>query len=293
MLALMRKWLRAEAGEKTAAAAFKAVIGEAAVTPKPGLVDRANAGAHGDMDFFSFIDSAVVIVRYFKQCAFAGFDSLDDLSPHGDPAELFSALRHAGKTAEAAMLRSSGGANTHRGLIFSMGILSAAYGRMFRAGEDSLDELLRLCREMTLHLTDDFSAVQTETAKTHGEAIYARHGMSGPRGEAMAGFPHARDGLSRLRSLLKAGHTLNDAGAALLLRFMAGLDDTNLVHRGGIAALRGIQKELSAFLASDPPMEETLRKARELDGEFIGKGLSPGGSADMLAVTLFLYALGY
>ncbi|MDR1903677.1 MAG: citrate lyase holo-[acyl-carrier protein] synthase [Treponema sp.] len=293
MLAIMYRWLRAGAGDAVEAAAFKAMIGEAAITPKPGLVDRANSGAHSDMDFFSFIDSSVAIVRYFRQCAFAGFDSLDEHSPCRDPVELFNSLRHGGKAAEIAMLRSSGGANTHRGLIFSLGILSAAYGRLFRAGENSLDGLLRLCREMTLYLMDDFSASGPETAKTHGELLYARYGISGPRGEAIAGFPHAREGLSYLHSLLKAGCKLNDAGAALLLRFMAVLDDTNLARRGGMAALRRIQEDLSAFLAPEPPMEEILRRARELDGEFIRDGLSPGGSADMLAITLFLYALGF
>jgi holo-ACP synthase/triphosphoribosyl-dephospho-CoA synthase len=293
MLALMRKWQRGEAAAAVEAAAFKALMGEAAVTPKPGLVDRANSGAHNDMDFFSFINSAAAIVRYFKSCACAGFDSLDDNAPCGDPAELFASLRHDGKAAEIAMLRSSGGANTHRGLIFSLGILSAAYGRLFRAGEDSLDGLLGLCRAMTLHLMDDLSPAGDGIAKTHGQALYARYGISGARGEAVAGFPHARSGLKHLHNLLKAGHTLNDAGAALLLRFMACLDDTNLVRRGGINALRRIRESLSAFLASEPPMQEILRKARELDGEFIRGGLSPGGSADMLAITLFLHGLGY
>jgi holo-ACP synthase/triphosphoribosyl-dephospho-CoA synthase len=293
MLALMRKWQKDEAAEAVEAAAFKAVMGEAAVTPKPGLVDRANSGAHSDMDFFSFIESAAAIVRYFKSCAFAGFDSLDDNSPRGDPAELFASIRHGGKAAEIAMLRASRGANTHRGLIFSLGILSAAYGRIFRAGDDSLEGLLNLCRGMTLRLTDDFSSAKAGAAKTHGEALYARYGLSGPRGEAAAGFPHAREGLRRLHALLKAGHTLNDAGAALILRFMACIDDTNLAHRGGMAALRRVQEYLSSFLAPEPPVEAILRKARELDGEFIRDGLSPGGSADMLAITLFLYGLGY
>jgi triphosphoribosyl-dephospho-CoA synthetase len=186
------------------------------------------------------------------------------------------------------MLTASGGANTHRGLIFSLGLLSAAYGRLYRKTESvSSGELFSLCREMTRGLMEDFS--RPYPARTHGETLYARYGISGIRGEAASGFPHVQDALVLLRKKLDAGCSLNDAGVAVLLSLMAGTEDTNVIHRAGIQALREIQKELAAFLALNPSTDEIRAKALELDGDFIGKNISPGGCADLLAVTLFLW----
>jgi holo-ACP synthase/triphosphoribosyl-dephospho-CoA synthase len=300
VIRIMEDFLRGRLGDIISGAALGALIGEVAITPKPGLVDRANNGAHADMDFFTFIDSAAAILPYFRQCALAGFES--DPGPGGpdslDPVELFNALRAGGKVAELFMREASGGVNTHRGLIFSLGILSAAFGRLFRHKETpGIEEILTLCAAQTARLEEDFSRLR-ETASpkaegiSHGEAQYLRHRISGIRGEVSRGFPLVRDiAYPLLCELLARGHSLNDAGAAVLLRLLAHTEDTNIVHRAGPQALGDLQKEIAAFLAENPTREETLKKATELDREFIRLHISPGGSADLLAVSLFLYRL--
>ena len=127
---------------KIAQYAQKALLYEVSVTPKPGLVDRADNGAHRDMDFFTFLDSAAVLTPYFEECAAAGleasksvcFDSQQNESSEGDSttmdafATLLTKLRGPGKEAEREMLRATGGVNTHKGAIFLLGLLSAAAG---------------------------------------------------------------------------------------------------------------------------------------------------------------------
>ena len=288
---------RERLAETISAAALKAIIGEAAITPKPGLVDMANSGSHRDMDFFSFIDSAAAILPYFRDCALAGFDST--LSPE----DLFESLREPGKVAERAMRKATGGVNTHRGIIFSLGVLSAAWGRLYREKEPTPEEALELSAKMCARLSADFHLSAASHAASHGEAIHARWGIKGIRGEVAAGFPSVRRVFPLFRRMLAepepepdghtppAGRRLNNAGVAALLNLIACVEDTNIIHRGGHGVLESVRQELRAFLAAGPSMGEMREKAAELDRDFIARHISPGGSADLLAVILFLHYL--
>ena len=51
---------QAEKQNKIAAFAVEGMLYEVTATPKPGLVDRANNGAHYDMDYFTFMSSAAL-----------------------------------------------------------------------------------------------------------------------------------------------------------------------------------------------------------------------------------------
>jgi holo-ACP synthase/triphosphoribosyl-dephospho-CoA synthase len=292
VIALIEGFLLGKLKERIGSAVVKALIGELAVTPKPGLVDRNNCGAHRDMDFFTFIDSTAALVPYFRSCAAEGFQRGEH------PEGLFAALRRKGKVAEIAMGRATGGVNTHRGIIFSLGILSGAYGRLYRRRErPALEELMALCREMSCGVLADFSGAGDETGLSgerlsHGERLYRRYGMTGVRGEAAAGFPSVcAYSYPRFRRMLEGGYKLNDAALGAFLCLLAHTDDTTLVHRSDIAFLRSLQRDLAGFLASAPPVEALRRKAAELDERFISQGISAGGCADLLALTLFLYAL--
>jgi holo-ACP synthase/triphosphoribosyl-dephospho-CoA synthase len=296
VLNIMERFFRARLEDTIAGAALEALIGEVSITPKPGLVDRTNNGAHRDMNFFTFINSTAAIIPYFKYCALAGFESAPasvSSEESQDPVELFHSLRFDGKIAELAMRDAAGGANTHRGVIFSLGVLSAAYGRLFRHHENpALDEVLDLCRLMTARLYEDFSRPREEGEPSHGEALYARHGLHGIRGEVSLGFPTVRDlAWPALCDALDRGYSWNDAGVAVFLRILSRTEDTNVVHRSNLAELGEIQQNISAFLAADPAVEAIREKAAELDREFISRNISPGGSADLLAVTFFLYRL--
>ncbi|MDR2247606.1 MAG: citrate lyase holo-[acyl-carrier protein] synthase [Treponema sp.] len=280
--------------EAIRSAAVKALLSEAAVSPKPGLVDRFHNGAHRDMDFFSFINSAAAIAPFFGDCAAAGFDYRETAGPAGPDdggLALFESLRQGGRIAEARMREASGGANTHRGMIFSLGIISAAYGFLFHDQErPPAEALFALCQSMTRNLKADFAG--GSRALSHGEAIYRSRGIAGIRGEVSQGFPVVRDyALPQLAHMREQGIPLNDAGIVILLGILARLDDTNIIHRSDLATLRAVQADLREFLERNPDPPAAAEKARQLDREFMQKNISPGGSADLLGVTFFLHQL--
>jgi holo-ACP synthase/triphosphoribosyl-dephospho-CoA synthase len=282
-VAMLKNFFRERLGEKILTAAFGALMDEAAVTPKPGLVDRGNNGAHRDMDFFSFINSSAVITPYFKDCALAGFDS------DTEPSRLFDSLRSGGKAAEILMRRAAGGANTHKGSIFSFALVSAAYGRLYRKTDaPDLEDIYSFCQAMTRRISEDFSRPDS----SHGAEVFARYGIAGARGEASAGFPSVRTySYPVLRRMLEEGFTLNDAGIGAFLSLLARVDDTNIVHRSDPAELRRIQAETAEFLAEKPSGKALREKSAELDRRFIDRGISPGGCADLLGLTFFLHRL--
>jgi holo-ACP synthase/triphosphoribosyl-dephospho-CoA synthase len=290
VIGLMEQFTRERLGDIVSSAALRALLGEAAVTPKPGLVDRANSGAHSDMDFFSFIDSAAALLPWFRHCALEGYKSAGPSGGGMDPETLFRSLRPGGKTAELLMRRAAG-TNTHRGLLFSLGILSAAYGRLYRECEaPAAVSLLDFAAKMTVSLGDDFSA--PNPAPSHGELVYAKSGVTGIRGEAAAGFPTVRNwGLPVLRRLLAEGFGMNDAGLGTLLHLMAHTEDTNIIHRAGGSGLEAVRAETAAFLAGNPGMEEMKETAAGMDRDFSARNISPGGAADLLAVSIFLHVL--
>ena len=296
ILKIMENFFRQKLSDKVCSAALWAMMGEAAITPKPGLVDRANNGAHTDMDFFTLIDSTSVLLPWFRTCALAGFNS--GVSDSGiDPLSLFQSLRPPGKEAELLMGKATGGVNAHRGYIFSLGVLSAAYGRLYRNEEKpDLVAVIEFVKAMTSTVEADFAGSRAEEgfAKkfSHGEAVYNKNCIRGIRGEVSRGFPlvinHA---LPLLNTLLSEGHSLNDAGVAVLLKLLAYAEDTNLIHRGSVKILGALQEELRSFFAEKADMKRIKDKAATLDEDFISRGLSPGGSADLLGVTLFLFRL--
>ena len=104
--------------------AVRALLYEVTTTPKPGLVDRRNSGSHKDMDVFTFMDSAAALYPYFEDCARTGRETAEQPAP-----ETFAALRPLGCEAEGEMLDATGGVNTHKGAVFSVGIVCAALGR--------------------------------------------------------------------------------------------------------------------------------------------------------------------
>ena len=274
--------LRWESGE-IARLACQALLYEVAVTPKPGLVDRENSGSHRDMDFFSFQASAAALWPYFEECAKIG------LNTGTLPAEeTFGALRGPGMLAEGAMLHATGGVNTHRGAIFSLGILCGAAGRLRTWDPEAL---LVECGRMTAGLTArDFAGVTEETARTAGQRLYLRHGITGVRGQAEAGFPAVlRSGLPTLEAGLARGLSLNDALCAALLALMTAAEDTNVSARSDYDTQQQVCRKLEELLQSQNfPGPERLR---QLDADFTARNLSPGGSADLLAMTCFLHLL--
>lgn len=266
--------------------ACQALLYEVATTPKPGLVDRNNSGSHRDMDFFTFQASAAALWPYFARCAETGMDTRS-----GPPEETFSRLRLLGTLAEGEMFHATGGVNTHKGAIFSMGIFCGALGRLERKDWKNPEQILSECAAMTRGIVSrDYADLTWETAKTAGQRLYLEYGITGVRGQAEAGFPAVLHvGLPKLEAALAAGKTINEAGCAALLAMLAETVDTNLIHRGGYETQQKVAEALSALLEREPfPSEATLEA---LDGAFMERNLSPGGTADLLALVYLLHFL--
>ena len=284
---MLAGYFRREDAETVARLACRSLLYEACATPKPGLVDCANSGSHRDMDLFSFMSSASALWPYFFECARIGMNTAA-----GASGETFRRLRRAGLRAEADMLRATGGVNTHKGAIFSMGLLCGALGRLWRADAwPTACAALAECAAMARGVVErDFADKNPETARTAGEKLYLKHGIAGVRGQAEAGFAPVLDaGLPTLEAALGAGLDMNLAGANALIALMAEAEDTCLIARSDVATQRGLQKRLRERLEQGRFLD--AEELRALDMEFIGRNLSPGGSADLLSLTFMLHFL--
>ena len=270
------------------ALALEAMLYEVSATPKPGLVDRRNNGAHGDMDFFTFMSSAAALRKHFD-----GFAALGREHRHEPLPSLLPCLQKAGLEAERDMFLMTGGVNTHKGMIFSLGILTGAAGWGKARGEaltaEHLGELAAamcegLCRKA-------FGGTCTKNNPTKGEAMYAAYGVTGARGEAEGGFPTARKvALPVYRKLRESSLGINEVLVETLLHIMANSTDTNILGRHDMQAMEYVRKTAAAALQKGGVHTPEGRGAiDEMDEEFIRRWISPGGCADILAVTHFLY----
>ena len=144
---------------------------------------------------------------------------------------------------------------------------------------------------MTRGVTEaDFAGVTLENAKTPGEKIYAKYGITGVRGQAEAGFPAVlHTGLPVLEEGVKAGFSLERAGCGALLAMLTACVDTNLIARSDRDTAKAITRQVALLLAKNRDPEQ--RALEELDALFVEKNLSPGGTADLLAAAYFLYFL--
>lgn len=270
----------------------KALFYEVNTSLKPGLVDRLHNGSHKDMRLSTFINSAYSLTDYFCQCVKEGLSC--DCSKKELPL-LFQKLRGIGKQAEKNMLFATQGINTHKGIVFSGGILCAAVGYYIStsikdiSSENLLSSLSEICRCMLPELLNDYLVLTPDTAKTNGEKLYQEYKITGIRGEAKEGFPHLFNvGFPLFQAVLKKGFSLWQAGLITLLHYIAYTEDTNLIIRSDYQLACKIQKDLQQFLAH-ATYEEQLSILPKLDAFFISRNISPGGSADMLALTYFLY----
>ena len=238
------------------------------------------------MDIYTFLRSSAALTPYFMDCARIGRESADKA-----PEETFAALRTPGKLAEISMLSATGGANTHKGAIFSMGLICAALGRLDRAEWRCPERILAEAAAMTAGLSArDCAGLTPETARTTGQKLYLEYGISGVRGQAEAGFPAVLQyGLPVLERGLSMGKSPDEAGSAAMLSLLSHTVDTNLIARGGLAVQRETARQIAGMLDKTPyPDRETLE---QLDRAFMEKNLSPGGSADLLALCWLLHFL--
>ncbi len=232
-----------------------ALLRELSLTPKPGLVDRNGSGAHSDMDFGLFEKSVDAIAPFFEKAVMNGFSG-------GGIKE----LEKLGIEAENAMFAATNGINTHKGAVFLFLLLLSAYGKCLKNSGNVLSEASAIA-EMK-ELPDD----------THGALIRERYGKVGAVYEAKNGFPLAVLGAKALEN--------GESELKTLFEIMSLCDDSTLLYRGGKEALDFVKT--SAAKALSLSEKELQKESERLDVEFIKRGISPGGSADILALSFFL-----
>lgn len=302
---------------RVAELASRAAILEAAAGSKPGLVCIGSNGAHNDMSYPLFVRSASALQEYFARA-----HALGKILRAAAPEWVFPPLRRLGIEAEARMSAATHGVNTHKGLIFSLGLFCAATGRLM-GQQAGIAEICRTASSFVQGLTiRDFATLarHRETLSqaglfhsragtlspkaarpilekhlgrplSAGETLYLLHGVTGIRGEAEDGFPHVNLAWQHLTK----NHAADDLNAAMvhsLLELIRSLRDTTLLWRGGLQGLAHAGRSAKAVLMAGgmrTPVGRTL--LRHMAADFNRRGLSPGGCADVLAVSVFLFLL--
>ena len=306
--------------EQLAHFAAASLVAEARLTPKPGLVDRRTNGAHTDMDLGTFLASAAALEPLFAEYVSAGVSW--GRAEDGEPAALADELRRIGVRAEHAMFTATDGVNTHKGANFMFALVLGAVGAVLGAGDADgasvgagdadgasvgagaplfspadTARTLELVSAMGACLLDRdvralLTSVRTDGAQlTHGEAVYLEQGLKGARGEAARGYPLLTGALLPYFRLRSDGREPSDDASELLLRalvkLMAQLEDTNVVHRGGMGALvehRAYCRELDA---RELNAEQLIELLVAYDDELTRRNVSPGGAADLLSLGVF------
>lgn len=279
-----------------------ALVSEVNITPKPGLVDRLNNGANSDMDISTFIHSAETLRPFFAKIAALAFDFAQSEKSSDNCEKFFSELRKTGIDAEKAMLDATGGVNTHRGAIYSLGLLASAAAYELTVGlfgadgsglnGEPLDEgaFIMRCTETAAAFARALG--DNSAAASNGAKMREKYGVDGPVQQAQQGFPLAMIAKAAKGEYYNRHGQANGelAWAFALIRVMAVMDDNNALKRGGEEGAAFVKKrasELSALAMSLEPVEFNAALL-EFDAELIERNISCGGAADMLALALFL-----
>ncbi|MDR1554140.1 MAG: [citrate (pro-3S)-lyase] ligase [Prevotellaceae bacterium] len=261
----------AQCAKALSATAANALYEELKTTPKPGLVDLDDNGAHGDMTYDLMRTSIGAISPYFEQLAKTGMEYA------GKPVEdVFLKIREIGINAEKAMLAATGGVNTHRGTIFAMGLCVVAVALLLASGEAlTLEKISEMISTIAVHF-------ERQTDSNGGKA-YQKYNIKGALDNARDGYNLLTTVLPSYMEILKNGEDRNNANLRILLLIISLLDDSNVYHRKG--AEIATEVKTSAF---ELYRNYNIEKVRDLNMYFIQNNISPGGSADMLSVIIFL-----
>lgn len=245
--------------------AERALRMELDTTPKPGLVDRRDNGAHKDMDYALMSKSISALRPYLTRLA---VESAKDI----DPAK----IKEIGIEAEKAMLKATGGVNTHKGALFCIG-LSVAAASYLASTTGSVEAYS--FKELVSRAASEIPSAQG----THGAEAKRSFKAVGALENARAAYPELfADWLPYYRS--REGDPF--CCHKTLLHIMTTLDDTNILHRRGAEGLAHAEAEAARLL--EDFSESGLSS---LNKDFIRENISPGGSADMLSLTIFINSI--
>jgi triphosphoribosyl-dephospho-CoA synthase len=257
-----------------ASLAVKALVDEAELTPKPALVDGRGPGAQADLSLSLMRRSAHCLEPFFELMALTSLEQIPTQT-------LREELGTIGRWAEHAMLACTGQVNTHRGAIWSLGLLVSAAAM----GAASPEAIVETARQLACLPDANASKEQGQ-----GFQLAPQYQAIGARGEAQAGFPSViAAGLPSLHLSRQVDESETLARINALLTIMARLDDTCLLRQGGLAALKIAQDGAASILeAGGAATPEGWRLLQQLDRVLLNLQGSPGGSADMLSATILL-----
>ena len=260
--------------------AVEAMIFEAATSPSFGLVSPLTQGSHDDMDFFTFLKSSFAIKEGFEKMARVSYSYLT-------LEKAFLRTRKIGIETEKTMFEATENINTHKGMIFLLGIAVVTASRALYEGT-SFNDIQPMIKNMCKDILKDF-----ENILTHGEKLYKNYGFTGVRGEVREGLDIIFNGsLNVFEKSIEKSNDMNLASLQTLIFLMGKVMDSTIVHRHDIHMLRRVKREAEEFFAAGGVYSELGRETAEnIEKTYIKERISPGGSADLLAVTIFLYKL--
>ena len=248
--------------------AINALKQELDLTPKPGLVDTHDNGSHSDMDYAIMLKSINALRSYFAQLAVISYS---DCLPEA------SQLQNMGIDAEKKMLAATGGINTHRGALFSMGLAVVAACHILATGCSSnfLDQWCKIVASIASQMPG--------SDNSHGNSVKAQHNVAGALDIARTGYSEMVN-----KWLKYYCDNCNDEHIKhkTLLLIMCSLDDTNVIHRAGFEMAQQVKQEAAHLLENF-----STEGLEQMNQSFIARNISPGGAADMLSLTLFLSTL--
>lgn len=243
-----------------------AIKTELDTTPKPGLVDKFDNGAHTDMDYALMLKSINSLSPFFDKLSCLAYK---DSSPN------VQEIQNVGIEAEKQMLKTTNGVNTYKGALFSMGLVLTCASYIYKNKEINKTDL----RENIKNLASQF----VQPTNTHGKIVIDKHKIKGALSSAIDGYallfdewlPYLENNKEEEYPLIK-----------LLLFIMTKIDDTNIYYRKGEEIVKYVK-----IKAQETLDKFSIEEVKKLNSEFIKLNISPGGAADMLSLTLFVYSI--
>ncbi|MBR1793634.1 MAG: [Bacteroidales bacterium] len=256
--------------------ASQALRQELDCTPKPGLVDQCDSGAHTDMDYGLMNISIKALHPYFVKLALLG-DS--------PTLPSFEEIQSIGIEAEKAMLQATGGINTHKGALFSMGLAVVATGRVLRSTDSSMDSPVEIDEGNVINIFQTtlkgLAALFSPAEDTHGGQVVKTYHAKGALATAQEGYPLLfSDWLPFYHSHRNDEFVLHKT----LLLIMSQIEDTNILYRTNTETAQHVKYESDKLLN-----DFSIEGINLMNQAFIGQNISPGGAADMLALTIFIH----
>ena len=258
--------------------AIDALYDELNLENKPGLVCPSGNGSHLDMNYDTFIASITSLRGYFATLSKFGYEN-----------RAFDDLKDQGIYQEAKMLEATNGINTHKGAIFNLGFASAAIGLCLQQNKSLSAQ--NICEQVVDSWQYDLTHRLGRSKDSHGQQMYKRYGVTGAIEMVANGFQIIQNiALPCFYHTLYRTQNFEKAAMQTLMTLISSLSDTNIVWRGGMKDLKNAQVMAKQFLrAGGVYQSDWYHSINTVNQYFIHRNLSPGGSADLLAVTIFFY----